>query len=207
VESLLAFIGLSIVVIVTPGPDTALTIRNTLFAGRRSGVWTAAGVSSGQAVWTLATASGLAAVLVASEPAFHAIRLAGAAYLIYLGVQSLRAALFGGAVGHAPGQAAAQGSAVSLRQGLVSNLGNPKMALFFTSLLPQFAPTPGPSFVALLLLGAIFCSMTFVWLAGYAVVVSRAGDQLRRPRVRRAIDVIAGVALTAFGIRLAAEPR
>src|SRR5207253_10619000 len=134
-----AFLGVSAVVIVTPGQDTALTIRNTLLGGRRSGILTAAGVSGGQAVWALATSAGVAAVLQASEPAFVAVKLAGAAYLVFLGLQTLVPALrprWGKAVTSPRGR--------PLRQGIVSNLGNPKMAIFFTSLLPQFAA--GPSF-------------------------------------------------------------
>src|SRR5918992_2760749 len=92
---LLAFLGVAVVVIVTPGQDTALTVRNTLAGGRRAGVRTAAGVVAGQAVWALAASAGLAALLVASEPAFVALKLAGAAYLIFLGAQSLLAAIRG----------------------------------------------------------------------------------------------------------------
>src|SRR5437867_12999617 len=90
-----AFLGVSILVIVTPGQDTALTIRNTMFGGRGSGVATAAGVSTGQLTWTVATSAGLAALLVASEPAFTVLEWAGAAYLALLGLHALRAALFG----------------------------------------------------------------------------------------------------------------
>jgi threonine/homoserine/homoserine lactone efflux protein len=202
IESLAAFLAVSAIVIVTPGQDTALTIRNALLGGRRTGLATALGVSAGQAVWTLAASAGLAALLVASEPAFVALKLAGAAYLIYLGAQSLLSALRGRARTHAGSQSAAP--AVAFRQGLVSNLGNPKMAVFFSSLLPQFG---GTSFASLLALGLVFCTLTLVWLAAYAVVVARAGDVLRRPRIRRALDAVTGIALTAFGVRLATERR
>ena len=90
-ESLAAFVAVSAVVICTPGQDTALTIRNTLSGGRRSGIATAGGVALGQAVWTLAASIGVVALLSASEPAFRALKLAGAAYLVYLGLQSLYA--------------------------------------------------------------------------------------------------------------------
>ena len=203
VTHLAAFFGVAALVIVTPGQDTALTIRNSLLGGRLNGLSTAAGVSAGQCAWALATSVGLAALLVASEPAFVALRLFGAAYLILLGLQALRAA-----IGRRPGQVTTVASArgvprpfVGFRQGLVSNLGNPKMAVFFPSLLPQFAH----SFGALLALGLVFAAMTLVWLSGYALVVARAGDFLRRPRVRRAIDAIVGVVLVAFGVRLASE--
>jgi threonine/homoserine/homoserine lactone efflux protein len=190
-----AFLGVSALVIVTPGQDTALTIRNTLFGGRRAGVFTAAGVASGQAFWTLAASLGLAAILSASEPAFLAVRLAGAAYLILLGVQTLLGS------SHA---SVRPGRGSPFRQGLLSNLGNPKMAVFFTSLLPQFG---GSSFPVLLGLGLVFCSMTFAWLTGYSFAVARAGDFLRRSRVRTWLDRVTGAVLVAFGIRLAAETR
>jgi threonine/homoserine/homoserine lactone efflux protein len=202
IESLAAFLAVSAIVIVTPGQDTALTIRNSLLGGRGAGVATALGVSAGQAVWTLAASAGLAALLVASEPAFLALKLAGAAYLVYLGAQSLLAAVRGRARRHAGARSAAP--AVALRQGVLSNLGNPKMAVFFSSLLPQFG---GTSFASLLALGLLFCTLTLVWLTTYAVVVARAGDVLRRPPIRRALDALTGVVLTAFGIRLATERR
>lgn len=197
---LLAFIGVAVLVIVTPGQDTALTIRNTLAGGRRAGVRTAAGVVGGQAVWALAASAGLAALLVASEPAFVALKYAGAAFLVYLGAQLLIAATRRRP--HArrrPTAATGRG----LRQGLVSNLANPKMAVFFTSLLPQFAD----SFLALLALGLVFCTLTMLWLSAYATVLARAGDVLRRPPLRRLIDGVSGTALVAFGLRLATVNR
>jgi threonine/homoserine/homoserine lactone efflux protein len=200
-----SFLAVAILVIVMPGQDTALVVRNAAFGGRRTGVYTAAGVSTGQALWTVATATGLAAVLAASEPAFLAVKLAGAAYLVLLGLQAAHRAVFRGV-------AAAHGDALStrrisprtgLRQGAISNLGNPKMAVFFTSLLPQFAPGGGASFAGLLLLGFLFCVLTFAWLAVYSVAVARLGHTLRRPAVRRAIDGVTGVVLVTFGIRMA----
>jgi threonine/homoserine/homoserine lactone efflux protein len=193
-----AFLGVSALVIVTPGQDTALTIRNSLVGGRRGGVQTAVGVALGQLVWALATSVGVAAVLRASEPAFLALRLLGAAYLLYLGAQALWSALR-----REPDHAAPAGRShgPALRQGFVSNLGNPKMAVFFTSLLPQFAG----SFSGLIALGLVFSTMTLVWLAGYALAVAKAGDLLRRPRVRRSIEAVTGTVLVALGLRLATE--
>jgi threonine/homoserine/homoserine lactone efflux protein len=189
---LLSFLGVSAVVIVTPGQDTALTIRNTLGGGRRDGVRTAAGVATGQLVWAVATSAGLAALLVASEPAFRALRWIGAAYLVYLGLQALLRALRRAAARPLPAARRRP-----FRQGLLSNLGNPKMAIFFSSLLPQFAH----SFAALLVLGIVFAGMTLAWLS----VVARIGNVLRRPRVRRFVDAVVGVVLVAFGLRLATE--
>jgi threonine/homoserine/homoserine lactone efflux protein len=202
-DAALAFLGVSAVVIVTPGPDTALTIRNALAGGRRSGGFTALGVATGQATWTLAAAAGIAALLRASEPLFLAVKLLGAAYLVFLGAQALLAALRRRRHATEVGARRATASG-SFRQGVMSNLGNPKMAAFFTSLLPQFG---GTSFAALLGLGLVFCTMTFVWLSAYAIAVAKAGDVVRRPRIRRALDAATGTVLVAFGIRLATETR
>lgn len=204
-----AFIGVAAVVITTPGPDTALTVRNALLGGRRCGIATGLGVSLGLSIWTLAASAGIAALLVASEPAFVAVKLAGAAYLVFLGTQSLWHAIRGdrshaGPEGAAPRRLT---PAAALRQGVLNDLGNPKIAVFFTTLLPQFAPAHGPAFATLLGFGLLFSAMTFVWLVVYSVIVARAGEVLRRPRIRRALDAIMGAALVAIGVRVAAERR
>src|SRR4051812_4154938 len=145
---MLSFIGVALLVIVAPGPDFALTVRNTVRGG---GLATAAGVASGQVAWALATAAGVSALLVASHPAFVLLRVAGAAYLIWLGVATLlRRKPVAPALGVATllrrkHVAPAPGAGRPYRQGVLSNLGNPKMPVFFTSLLPQF----GTSFAAL----------------------------------------------------------
>ena len=197
---LLAFAGVALLVIITPGQDTALTVRNTMLGGRGAGVQTAAGVVCGQAVWAIAASAGVAALLVASEPAFVALKLLGGAYLVILGAITLLAAVRRRA--HVPRQAAGGGRRW-LRQGLLSNLANPKMAVFFSSLLPQFAD----SFAGLLSLGLVFCALTMLWLTAYATLVARAGDVLRRPRVRRTLDAFTGTVLVGLGIRLATTAR
>ncbi|HET8968977.1 MAG TPA: LysE family translocator [Gaiellaceae bacterium] len=203
-ESLLAFVAVSVVVICTPGQDTALTIRNTLSGGRSSGVATAAGVSLGQAVWTVAASAGVVALLTASEPVFRTLKLVGAAYLVYLGAHSLRTAIRRRTHEHAVRTSAPLSPSRALRQGVLSNLGNPKMAVFFASLLPQFAPAGSASFAVLLALGFLFCAMTFVWLTFYAVAMARL-ERLMTSTVRRALDAVTGVVLIALGLRLATE--
>ena len=204
---LLAFLAVSAVVIVTPGPDMALILRNNLRSGRRAGVLTSVGVVSGLACWTLAASAGLAALLVASEPAFTAVKLAGAAYLIYLGAQSIRATLFRRSRRPETARPAAPGTGGALRQGLMSNLGNAKIAVFFTGLLPQFTSTGDASFGALLLLGLTFCGLTFLWLLVYTGAIARAAGLLRRDRVRRTLDGLTGGVLVALGVRLATLSR
>jgi threonine/homoserine/homoserine lactone efflux protein len=194
-----AFLAVALVVIVMPGPDTALTIRNTLLGGRRSGVFTAVGVASGQIVWVAATSAGLAALLASSEQVFRAVKLVGAAYLIVLGARTLWGLR---RRREATVVAGPQLSPVAaLRQGAISNLTNPKMAAFFSALLPQFASDAS----TLLLLGLLFSALTVAWLSAYAVAVARAGDFLRRPRVRRTLEAVTGAVLVAFGVRLASS--
>jgi threonine/homoserine/homoserine lactone efflux protein len=200
--SLAAFVAVSAVVICTPGQDTALTIRNSLTGGRRAGIATAGGVALGQAIWTIAASLGVVALLSASEPVFQAVKLIGALYLVYLGGQSLW-----GAVSRRTQRkirASALGRHRALRQGILSNLGNPKMAVFFASLLPQFAGGENAMFVSLLALGLLFCSMTFGWLLLYAVAIERVGHLLVGS-VRRALDALTGLVLVALGLRLATD--
>lgn len=203
------FLALSFIVIVTPGPDTALTIRNTLLGGRAAGLATAAGVALGQALWSVATSAGVVALLVAAEPAFVALKLAGAAYLVILGGQAVWVALRRGrSTKAAPAPHTVRlHPQTALRQGVISNLTNPKMAVFFPSLLPQFVSPGRTSFFALLTLGLVFCLMTLSWLTVYAFVVARAGDVLRRSGVRRFVEGITGAVLVAFGIRVATTVR
>jgi RhtB (resistance to homoserine/threonine) family protein len=206
--ALLPFIVVSAIVIVAPGPDMALVGRNALFGGRRAAVFTAMGVTLGLTVWSVAASVGIAALLRRSEPAFLTLKIVGAVYLVWLGLQALHVAWKGDPDSTAP--AATEGSGRhplrALRQGFLSNLANPKIAVFFTSFLPQFAGADA-NVLALLALGLVFCLMTLVWMAAYGVFVAKVGDVLRRPRVRRAMEGVTGVVLIAFGARLATAHR
>jgi threonine/homoserine/homoserine lactone efflux protein len=207
--SFLAFLGVSLIVIVTPGPDTAVTIRNTLIGGRSGGVATALGIAGGQTIWAFATSVGIVTLLVASAPLFLAVKYAGAAYLAYLGVQALRDAIRPVASRQGDVRPGRQESRLArfaaFRQGLVSDLGNPKMAVFFAGLLPQFVPAGEETFSALMRLGALFAMMTLAWLALYAAVIARAGDILRRQSIRRSIEAVTGTVLIGLGLRIATD--
>jgi threonine/homoserine/homoserine lactone efflux protein len=186
-----------------------MTIRNALLGGRSAGLATALGVSTGLAIWALATSAGLVALLIASEPLFLAVKYAGAAYLVWLGVQSLRAAFGPGALQQAIAQPATGGlrPCQAYLQGVLSDLSNPKIAAFFSSMLPQFAPAGAADFMGLAALGLLFSTMTLLWLTGYALATARMADALRRPRIRRTLDGITGVTLIGLGVKLAAEER
>jgi threonine/homoserine/homoserine lactone efflux protein len=203
-DSLVAFVAVSAVVICTPGQDTALIVRNTLTGGRSSGIATAGGVTLGILVWALAASVGLGAVLRASEPVFQFVKLAGAAYLVYLGASSLLAAARRRALDPALRGAAPLGSRRAFRQGLLSNLGNPKIAVFFASLLPQFVPDGAGAFAGSLALGLLFGVMGLCWLSLYAAAIAKA-RALIGDRVRRGLDALTGFVLVALGLRLATE--
>jgi threonine/homoserine/homoserine lactone efflux protein len=204
---ILPFLAVAAVVVVTPGVDTALVTRNALLYGRSAALASAIGVNVGIAFWTLAAAAGLAAVVAASAHTFLVIKLAGAIYLVYLGIQTLRGSRRHGEVGRRRDESRPYNALVSFRQGLVSNLLNPKIAVFFTSLLPQFVSTHGSVAPKLILLGALFNAMGVIWLVTCAVLASRGRDLLSRPRVRKAMDRVMGIVLVGLGVRLALERR
>ena len=204
----LPFLAISTLLILMPGPDTAVVTKNALLGGRRSGVFAAVGVSMGLTVWTIAAALGVAALLQASAVGFLVLKVVGAVYLIWIGVQMLRARdLMTAATSAGHGVDPHAVRAKALRQGLLSDLSNPKIAVFFTSFLPQFVHGDGPAFAALLMLGGIFAALTLLWLAAYGIAVGHASALMRRPGVRKALDRITGVVLIAFGVRLAFEER
>ena len=194
-DTFIAFIGISLLVITTPGPDTAITIRSAMAGGLRGGAFTALGVSTGLVLWSLAAAAGITALLVASEPLFFALKMIGAAYLIYLGVMSLWSAFRSGgwkAMVEAGASRRRVGALAAYRTGLISNLSNPKIAAFFTSVFPQFVPSGagdgaffGPAFGHIVGLGLTFAAITLAWLVFYSWGIERIGNVLQRPKIRR----------------------
>jgi RhtB (resistance to homoserine/threonine) family protein len=203
-----AFMGVAAFILVTPGPDTALVTKNALIYGRRAGLATSLGVASGLLVWTIASALGIAAVVHASATAYETLKLIGAAYLVWLGIQALRSAGRHAAARETPAGAVRQLDVRrGFRQGMISNLANPKVAVLFTSLLPQFIGGGQRVLLPFLLLGGLFVAMTVTWMSAYALMAAKAGGLLTRPRVKAALDRITGLVLVALGLRLATEPR
>ena len=200
---LAGFLAVATVVVITPGPDMALVARNTLAGGRSSGFATAAGTCSGLLVHSIAAALGLSALLLASSQAFTIVRTAGAVYLVWLGLRGLLSS--GRTSLGEPDRARAVPPWTAFRQGLLTNVLNPKVALFFVALLPQFA-APGERFgVRLLTLMALFIAMGLLWLAGYTVAIHAAGGFLNRASICRAIKRVIGAILVVLGLRLAFE--
>ena len=200
-----SFLAFAVALVLVPGPDVAVTTRNTLAGGRTRGAWTAVGITSSNAVQGLAAAAGLGALVVRSQPLFEVIRWAGVAYLAYLGVQALRSAV----AGRYPADelTAGTGTAQRLagwRQGFLSNITNPKVLVFYLAVLPQFL-TPDSGVPTLVLLALTHAVLGLLYLLLLVAGMHRARAVLGRRSVRRALDAVTGTVLLGFGVRLAAE--
>lgn len=194
----LAFCGVALVLAMTPGPDMALVLRNTLRGGRPAGMRTVAGISVGLVGWGLATALGVAAVLAASATVFTVLKVAGGIYLVYLGIQTLRSLRRSGDATPQPERR--RGS--PFRQGLLTNLLNPKLAVVFTTLLPQFISESDPYVAKAALLAVLFTAIGLAWLTVYVSVVHLVAANRR---FRATVEVISGAVLVALGVRLAVD--
>ncbi|WP_018912032.1 LysE family translocator [Thiomonas sp. FB-6] len=210
VSSLLAFSAAALVLTVTPGVDTAVVLRSAAGAGRRSGAAAALGVAMGCLAWGLLAAAGLAALLAASARAYDALRLLGAAYLAWLGLRLLlrpgrsfaQAAPRADAV-HAP-RGSAPGAASDGLRGLLTNLLNPKVGVFYVSFLPQFVPHGVWVGGFLFLLACVHVVLSLAWFAVLIAATAPIGRWLSSRRVARALDRCTGLVFLAFGARLAA---
>jgi threonine/homoserine/homoserine lactone efflux protein len=201
---LLAFVGISALLAVTPGPDMAVVTKNALANGRRGVVLTTTGIGLALSVWVVATAVGLSAVLRASGELLFVLRLVGAAYLAYLGVRTLIDSIRGPAdlMAEAPPPAPAH---AIFRQGFLSAISNPKLGVFFVTFLPQFV-APGQALLPRLLeLGLIFAVIGWTWMNLYGLFITRMRDFITAPRVRQWMQRVTGVVLLGFGARLALE--
>jgi len=222
--ALLGFALASTLVILAPGPDSMLVMRNTMRGGRRAGWVTACGTLSGLTIWALAAALGLSALLRVSHVGYDILRFCGAAYLIWLGLTSLAhfrrkntaepVAQAGGSAPAVPGPTVpgrtGPGAARPRRaylNGMLSNLLNPKISVFFMAFLPAFVPAGASAVGFSLVLGIWFIAETGLWLAVVAWLADRGVRWLRRPAVQRWMERITGIVLIGFGLRLATESR
>jgi threonine/homoserine/homoserine lactone efflux protein len=200
--AVLTFAVMALALTRTPGLDTALVLRAALTRSRRDAAATAAGIVTGLFVWGAAAAVGVSALLTASQLAYDVLRSAGAAYLVWFGVRLLvRAAR--GARGAEPVGAAGSSAWRAARQGLATNLLNPKVGVFYVALLPQFLPSGSHPLAAGLLLAGVHGMISVVWFALLITLASALGRRLRRPGTVRAIDGVTGTTLIGFGLKLA----
>jgi threonine/homoserine/homoserine lactone efflux protein len=201
----LLFVGIAALLTITPGADMAMVSRSVLIGGRREAFATTLGILAGCLMWAIVSAAGVVAVLAASRTAYDALRLVGAAYLVWLGVQSLLAARHGDYGGGLEREGTRRAS--PFRQGLLTNLFNPKIAVFYSTFLPQFIGPGDPVLLLSILLAGVHIGFGLVWLTAYAWLLDRTVTAFKSSRVRRALDALTGTVLVALGLRLAAERR
>ncbi|WP_395358345.1 LysE family translocator [Streptomyces sp. YH02] len=198
---LLTATGVLAVLTVVPGPDMAVVTKRAIASGWRDGLRTVGGITAGLLTWGALTVVGLAAVLAASATAYTLVKLAGAVYLGFLGVQALRQSRRSRSA--TPEARSPVPSGNPWRTGLVSNVFNPKIAVFYTGLLPTLAPSGLTPHLGMTVLVLIHAALTLVWLGSYVLVLAKASAFFEKPGVRRAMDRITGVVLIGFGIKVA----
>jgi threonine/homoserine/homoserine lactone efflux protein len=196
VGALAAFALAAALLTITPGLDTAIVLRATASGGSRAGVSAALGVASGLFVWGAGVGLGLGALLAASATAFLALKWAGAAYLVYLGLRLIVAPRSALARGNGDGRGA-------WRRGFLTNVLNPKIGVFYATFLPQFIPADANAVSFAPLLAGVHAALTLIWFAALIALAAPLGAWLRRPATVRRLDRLTGGVFVAFGVKLA----
>ncbi|AFU12985.1 MULTISPECIES: LysE family translocator [Bacillus] len=206
IENYLLFIIMSICLIILPGPDTAMATKNTLVAGKMGGVKTVFGTCVALLIHTLAAVIGLSALIVKSALLFSIFKYVGALYLIYIGIKALLAV---------KNKEGVNTNDVSInndkehtscfRQGFLTNLLNPKIAVFFLTFLPQFLNPSHNTFIQLLVMGLTYLVLTIIWFAFYIFLIDKISAFMKKPKTQRYIQGLTGIVLIGFGIKLALE--
>jgi threonine/homoserine/homoserine lactone efflux protein len=194
-----AFVPIAILVTITPGAGTAMVLRSAIRGGWRAGLLTIAGNEVGVLLWALLSLLGISALIAASEVAFAVLKVAGAAILVWLGVQSLLGAR------RAANPDPLRGS--PLRDGLVTSLANPKLAVFFVALFPQFVDDGAAPLPTTLLMAALIVVFDALWYSGLAIAASHASRRFARSALARWLERTTGAVLIALGARVAFEHR
>jgi threonine/homoserine/homoserine lactone efflux protein len=209
---LFAFVGVAALLTILPGADMALVTRNVLALGRRRTMLTILGICAGCVIHATASALGISAILATSATAYNVVKTIGAAYLVWIGIQSIRGAARpapdpakdSGARAAAP---ASTGNLGAFLQGFLTNVLNPKVAIFYLTFLPQFISPGEPVLTRSLMLASIHIALGLVWLTAYAWFIDRLGAVLTRPTVKAWLERVTGGMLVALGARLAWERR
>lgn len=204
-EHFFLFVVMSILLIILPGPDTGLVTKNTVTHGGKGGLQTVAGISCGLLIHTLAAVCGLSALIVKSAMLFSVFKYVGAIYLVYLGVTTLYAVLRK-KESLAPVEAESKYRHKSaFLQGFLTNLLNPKVAVFFLTFLPQFLAAGSEPFFPFLMMGMTYTVLTIIWFLLYVYVIDLMSAWMKKPSTQRAVQGISGLVLLLFGMKLAFE--
>ncbi|MEU5407147.1 LysE family translocator [Nocardia asteroides] len=204
--AVLSFTLASVVLVLLPGPDTLVVVRSLVRGGRAAGIRTAAGVLCGLGVWVVAAVLGLSALLRASEIGYEVLKIVGAAYLVWIGVQSLRALRQPVAAVEPVGSSTAPLDRMgSFGSGFLTDILNPKIGVLFVSFLPGFVPEGYSPVWTTLGLGAVYIALTALYCAALVVASGSISAWMQTARIRRRIDALTGLVLVGFGVRLATE--
>jgi threonine/homoserine/homoserine lactone efflux protein len=200
-ETLLSFAGIAVLVSLTPGPATALVVRSAAVHGRRQALLVTFGNSTGIFMWAIASVLGISALVAASETAFWVLKIAGAVVLLYLGVQALRGTKSSDA------ESPARSGRTAYGNGLMTSFANPKLAVFFVALFPQFVPAGDAVLPTTLAMAVLLIAVDLVYFSLLALVVSRAHRAVVSSRLARRIERLTGAVMIALGVRVALEGR
>lgn len=199
--SYLAFTGAAALIVLLPGPDTLVVVRSILRGGRRQGVLTALGNLTGLTIWVTCAVLGITALLHASEVGYNVLRFVGACYLVFLGIQAWRSR--GTVVDDESGTGGVLGT--GFKAGILTNLFNPKVGVFFVTFLPGFVPEGVSVGLTTAAYGAIFVLLTALYWLALLGIAERVRTWMSTPKIRRRMDVATAGVLVGFGVRLATE--
>jgi threonine/homoserine/homoserine lactone efflux protein len=200
-ETLVSFAGIAVLVSLTPGPATALVVRSAAVHGRREALLVTFGNSTGIFMWAIASVLGISALVAASETAFWVLKIAGAAVLIYLGIQAL--------AGREPDEdeAPERSARTAYGSGLMTSFANPKLAVFFIALFPQFVPDGSSVLPTTLAMATLLIAVDLVYFSLLALVVARAHHAVVSSKLARRIERLTGAVMIGLGVRVALERR
>lgn len=204
--NLSVFIIMCVLLIILPGPDTAMTTKNTLVTGKIGGLKTMLGACCGLLIHTLAAVVGLSAIIVKSAYLFTILKYVGAVYLCYLGIKTLWMLKdLHKQLDEDNGGNLKYSEQPCFKQGFLTNVTNPKVAVFFLTFLPQFVDGTTNTFIPFLMMGLIYTGLTAAWFVFYVYLLDRISAFMKKPKTKMTIEGLTGAVLIAFGIKLAFE--
>jgi RhtB (resistance to homoserine/threonine) family protein len=205
-ENFYLFVLMCIFLIILPGPDTAITTKNTLTVGRSGGFKTVLGTCCALFIHTSAAVLGLSAIIVKSALLFSVFKYFGAVYLIYLGVKTLWSLKKKEESATVEMNSKIQFENTScFKQGFLTNILNPKVAVFFLTFLPQFVDTGSNTFIPFLIMGITYTVLTAIWSSLYVYLINQISAFMKKPKSQNIIEGITGTILIGFGLKLALE--
>lgn len=202
-ENFYLFVIMAILLIILPGPDTAIATNNTLTVGRTGGIKTILGTCCALMIHTLAAVVGLSAIIVKSAIVFSVFKYVGAVYLMYLGIKTLWA-LKNKTTAEIPVENKYKNTSC-FKQGFLTNLLNPKVAVFFLTFLPQFVDGGSNTFVPFLTMGMTYTVLTALWFVFYIYLLNQISAFMKKPRTQAVFEGLTGTVLIGFGVKLALE--